>query len=194
MPGLDVRAEVLKRRLLYLQRHLRRRPQERGRIFEIRQQLTPNQQDAPGGPIGLVIKDLRQLHGNLTAGLELTMDGETNLDLCAEPAETIRRRINLMAQQFYLEQNVIKRQTIRGTPEVGRLEGVGTASALGETGRKLIRTINAGGLWTGFHSMKTGKEQESVCALCGQDLPSTEAALKHLFWRCPCTTHCREEA
>ena len=61
LPALDVKAEILKRRLRYLARRLHQEAGLKDKVREIMGGITQYDIDNPKGPIALILKDLKRL-------------------------------------------------------------------------------------------------------------------------------------
>ena len=102
-PGIDVQAEILKRRVRYLIRYMEREESIRRRVERIMRGITEYDVERPKGPVALIVKDLRRHGAKFTEELVLVEPGEMDLAIMVEPEEVLMRRIHQMSQRAYLK-------------------------------------------------------------------------------------------
>ena len=170
-PGIDVQAEILKRRMRYLIRYMEREESIRRRVERILRGIAEYDVEHPKGPVALIIKDLRRHGAKLTEELVLVEPGEMDLAIMVEPEEVLMRRIHQMSQRAYLKENAKTRAILVGVREIELCREIGTYTGLEEPDKKVMRLVNAGGLWTGKHGEKAGYLDSPKCKLCGVETP-----------------------
>ena len=81
-----------------------------------------------------------------------------------------------------------------GVREIELCREIGTDTGLEEADKRVMRRVNAGGLWTGKHGEKAGYLDSQKCKLCGVETPTMVDAYKHMFWKCERLSDHRSEA
>ena len=94
------------------------------------------------------------------------------------------RRIHQMSQRAYLKEHAKPRAIMVGVREIELCREIGTYTGLEEADKRVMRLVNAGGLWTGKHGEKAGYLDSPKCKLCGVETPTMVDAYKHMFWKC----------
>ena len=84
-----------------------------------------------------------------------------DLAILVEPEEVLLRRIHQMSQRAYLKENANARAILVGARELEMCREIGTYNGLEEPDKKVMRLINAGGLWAGKHGEKAGYLERS---------------------------------
>ena len=108
--------------------------------------------------------------------LYIYAQGEIPASIEHEPAETISRRIALAAQRHALKKNAETRTILVGIKELEQGCYGDMYKGLAEEGRKLLRLIATGVLWTGKHGQKAGYDETPTRRMCGMETPTmTEA-------------------
>ena len=184
LQGLDVRAEIVKRRLRYLIKTVMRDVRVGHVVREVIGKIEENDIKFAKGPVALILKDLREMGADLRDDLLLVIPGEQDTDIIKEPIEIVMRRVNVLAQKKFLRDNARTRGILEGLEEIELCKGVGTYDALEEPDKKVMRLITAGGLWTGKHAQKAEGSEVARCRLCGEETPTMVDAHRHMFWRC----------
>ena len=88
-PGIDVQAEILKRRMRYLIRYMEREESIKRRVEQILRGIAEYDVEHPKGPVALIIKDLRRHGAKLTEELVLVEPEEWTLPLWWNPRKSL---------------------------------------------------------------------------------------------------------
>ena len=184
--GLDVRAEIAKRRIKNLVKRMRKERGTEQTARRILRAIDEGDLDITNakGPITLIVKDLKGMGAELKEDLTLKIPGEKDTRIMEEPLEVTTRKVAFLAQRKCFEENARTRPMLQGVKEVLQDRTGGAYDVLDEGDKKVMRYIMAGGLWTGKHAQKATGADEASCRSCGAATATMQEAHKHMFWEC----------
>ncbi len=98
-----------------------------------------------------------------------------------------------MSQRAMAKETVKTRAILAEVGEIELCWEVCAYDGTEETGRKVMRLINVGGIWTGKHGEKAGYRERPGCKLRGVETPSMIYAYRHTLGVCSRLSYHRQD-